>query len=42
MEKKVNTEDKETKPKKVCHSDKEFEELFLPASHEKKNCRNNR
>ena len=29
-------EKKETKPKKVCHSDKEFEELFLPESHEKK------
>ncbi len=23
-------EKKEDKPKKVCHSDKEFEELFLP------------
>ena len=29
-------ENKETKPKKICHSDKEFEELFLPKSHEKK------
>jgi hypothetical protein len=29
-------EKKETKPKKVCHSDKEFEELFLPRSNEKK------
>jgi len=29
-------EKKEPKPKKVCHSDKEFEELFLPESHEKK------
>jgi hypothetical protein len=29
-------EKKETKLKKVCHSDKEFEELFLPESHEKK------
>jgi hypothetical protein len=29
-------EKKETKPKKVCHSDKEFEELFLPESHEKR------
>jgi hypothetical protein len=29
-------EKKETKPKKVCHSDKEFEELFLPDTHEKK------
>jgi hypothetical protein len=37
MEKKGNMEKKETKPKKVCHSDKEFEELFLPESHEKKN-----
>ena len=29
-------EKKETKPKKICHSDKEFEELFLPESLEKK------
>ena len=29
-------EKKESKGKKICHSDREFEELFLPGSHEKK------
>ena len=29
-------EKKESKGKKVCHSDREFEELYLPGSHEKR------
>jgi hypothetical protein len=29
-------EKKDTKAKKICHTDREFEELFLPGSLEKK------